>query len=225
MAAAGGGLIGLALRNALRAEAARKRLEARVRAAPLLRLRQVRPDRDVCVIATVEGERTAIAPLSGHICVAWHVTLEVRSHGGTDPPHSPWHFELLEKSDAPLEISDDSGRATVDLAGADWELATAYRFELARKSQLAAHVRQFLERHRFDWKDYDETRVRLCERLLVRGRPVVVFGQARLDGAAALAGGPGGSYRDAPARLVFAARPDACPLVLLDPPAAAAGKR
>jgi hypothetical protein len=211
-------LVGRSLRDRIGEAIAQAELDERVRAAPLVRLRQLAPGKDARVVGEARAEAELQAPLSGRACIAWHVVLERRLNGSDTDPREYWDAELTEESGNAIELADGSGQATVQLAGARWRLGNEHATQIAYELDLTEPTRAFLARHQIKWEGYAKPTYRFREHVIERGARVCIFGRARSEGA--LRDG-GSSYRDAPAVLVFAVLPGA-PLVIGVPPAAQA---
>jgi hypothetical protein len=214
-------IVGWALRDRIGKAMAEEPVERRVQRAPLLLLRQLRPQTDVRVVGQISGdaEVPTQAPLSGRACMAWYVVLERRMNASDTDSQEYWEAELTEESGNVVELHDETGRTTVLLAGARWELANEHIVRLVYEMDLTEPTRAFLARNQINWGGYFKPTYRFREYVLERGARVCVFGQARRQGA--LVEG-GGVYRDAPSTLVFAAGKD-WPLIVSDPPAAQTG--
>ena len=192
----------------------------RIDAAPRLTIAHATPG----VAARIVGRVTALAdgpllqaPLTGRPCIAWQVLVLSGSQQPTDDstyePEINWGVEHTNESGGAIELRDDSGMATVQLAGALWALpaeSAQLKFEL----DLTAATRAYLERIQMTWSGYMKPLLRLDERILEADARVLLFAANRAPPASA----PTGGYRDAPAAALFATSVE-CPLVILPAPA------
>jgi hypothetical protein len=190
-------------------------VKRRLQRAPLVTLRQLLPHTDARVVGEISADAEAplIAPMSGRSCVAWHIVLERRMNASDTDRQEYWEAELTEESGNTVELEDEGGRATVQLAGARWELGYEKVELLVEDRDLSGSMRAFLQRNRIDWGRYVKPTYRFREQVLDRGARVCIFGQATQPGALVVGGG---GYRDAPATLVFAAGANR-PLIVSDP--------
>lgn len=169
--------------------------------APAFLVRQASSGDLVRIVGRVEyADEPLVAPFSGRPCAHYEAAVEYPMRSGT------FRRTLVESESRPFYVSDDSGRALVDMSRAIVEVVIDHYWEA---QETDAETRFELERFLYRTGDRglshlrDSAALRYAEGAIEQGETVSVVGMACFDRASET----GTGYRDGARRLTIEAPP------------------